>query len=379
MEDVKEIKWNYEQPVKILFGKGRISEIGAVARNIGVKKGLLVTSRFFVKDGTSEKILKESGGILSVVYGNVSPNPDVSEVDECAELLRSSGAEFVVAVGGGSVIDCAKAAAGVALTGNSISRYHGTGIQLPPEHIPLIAVPTTAGTGSEVTCVSVLTDHRKGIKAPVVSNGFYPRYAVLDPVLTYSMPQKIAASSGIDVLSHALEAFWSRGHQPICDAMALHAGELVFTYLRRSCADSGDHEAKDKMCEASLFAGLAFTLPKTTSSHACSFPLTNKYNIPHGEACGLTLDYFTRINAEGPEGKRIDDFAERLGFGSASDMADHIHTLKSSIGVRNDIRDLHLTEEDIAELVTASHHPNLLNNPVEITDELLSDMYHKLV
>ena len=277
-----------------------------------------------------------------------------------------------------SSMDCAKAAASIALTDDSIRKYHGTGVAMPQEHLPLIAVPTTAGTGSEVTCVSVLTDHANGKKSPIVSDGFFPSYAIIDPELTYTMPPKVTAGTGIDVLSHALEGFWSKGHQPICDACALHAAELVFQYLYKAYLDPADEEAREKMCEASLIAGLAFTLPKTTSSHACSFPLTNIHHIPHGEACGMTLDYFARINAKGADGARIDEFARKLGFKDTEEMADAIHELKAKMGLRNDLKDLHLTEEQISELVRISRHPNLYNNPVEITDEMLSEMYHKL-
>ena len=192
------------------------------------------------------------------------------------------------------------------------------------------------------------------------------------------MPPKVTAGTGIDVLSHALEGFWSKEHQPICDACALHAAELVFQYLYKAYLDPADEEAREKMCEASLIAGLAFTLPKTTSSHACSFPLTNIHHIPHGEACGMTLDYFARINAKGADGARIDEFARKLGFKDTEEMADAIYELKAKMGLRNDLKDLHLTEEQISELVRISRHPNLYNNPVEITDEMLSEMYHKL-
>jgi alcohol dehydrogenase len=249
---------------------------------------------------------------------------------------------------------------------------------MPQEHLPLIAVPTTAGTGSEVTCVSVLTDHADGKKSPIVSDGFFPSYAVIDPELTYTMPPKVTAGTGIDVLAHALEGFWSKGHQPICDACAQHAAGLVFKYLYKAYLNPTGEEAREKMCEASLIAGLAFTLPKTTASHACSFPLTNLHHIPHGEACGMTLDYFARINAKGEEGARIEDLAKNLGFRDAFDMADEIHRLKEKMGLRNDLKDLHLSEEEIAELVRISRHPNLYNNPVEITDEMLDEMYHAL-
>ncbi len=372
------MEWDYAQPVKIRFGKGRRKEIKELSAGLGAERGLLVADPFFFTNGLVDEIMEQSQGAIIASFGELSPNPDVAEVDACAEVIRQKEIGFVVALGGGSSMDCAKAAASIALTQDSIRKYHGTGLAMPLEHLPLIAVPTTAGTGSEVTCVSVLSDHANGKKSPIVSDGFFPAYAIIDPELTYTMPPKVTAGTGIDVLAHALEGFWSKGHQPICDACALHAADLVFKYLYRAYENPADELAREKMCEASLIAGLAFTLPKTTASHACSFPLTNLHHIPHGEACGLTLDHFARINAKGEEGYRIEEFAKRLGFADAAAMADAIHELKEKLHLRNDLKDLHLREEQIAELVKISRHPNLYNNPVEITDEMLDEMYHKM-
>ena len=297
------MNWDYLQPVKIRFGKGRVSEVKDLAKEMGIKNGLLVADPFFFTNGLAERIVKESEGAIIASFGDLSPNPDVTEVDACAAIIREKEIGFVVALGGGSSMDCAKAAASIALTDDSIRKYHGTGVAMPQEHLPLIAVPTTAGTGSEVTCVSVLTDHANGKKSPIVSDGFFPSYAIIDPELTYTMPPKVTAGTGIDVLSHALEGFWSKGHQPICDACALHAAELVFQYLYKAYLDPAD---------------------------------------------------------------------------DTEEMADAIHELKAKMGLRNDLKDLHLTEEQISELVRISRHPNLYNNPVEITDEMLSEMYHKL-
>lgn len=372
------MNWDYLQPVKIHFGKGRVKEIKEIARELGCERGLLVAGPFFFKSGFAEKVIKESEGMIVASFGEVSPNPDVVEVDACAEVIRQKNIGFVVALGGGSPMDCAKAAASVALTSDSIRKYHGIGVAMPEKHLPLIAVPTTAGTGSEVTCVSVLSDHANGKKAPIVSEGFYPAAAIIDPELTYTMPPQVTAGTGIDVLSHAIEGYWSKGHQPICDVLAMHAAELVFKYVYRAYRKPDDEEAREKMCEASLIAGLAFTLPKTTSSHACSFPLTNIYHIPHGEACGLTLDYFIRINAKGEGGERVEEFARRIGFKDAEEMADAVLELKKKMGLRCDLKDLELNDDQIAELVRISRHPNLYNNPAEITDEMLDEMYRYL-
>lgn len=370
--------WDYIQPVKICFGKGRVSELKDLAGEAKCTRGLLVSDPFFLSNGLADQLVKESEGALIEIFANVSQNPDVTEVDECAKVIREKNIGFVAALGGGSSMDCAKAAASICMCDDSIRKYHGTGILMPQEHLPLIAIPTTAGTGSEVTCVSVLTDHENGKKSPIVSEGFYPTAAIIDPQLTYSMPKSVTAGTGIDVLAHALEGYWSKGHQPICDACALHAAKLVFQYLYRAYDNPEDEEARAKMCEASVIAGLAFTLPKTTASHACSFPLTNLHRIPHGEACGLTLDYFTRINARGVQGERIQVLSHDLGFQDAEELALAIHDLKASMNLRNDLKDLELTDAQVAELVRVSRHPNLYNNPVEITDEMLDAMYQQM-
>lgn len=372
------MNWDYLQPVIIRFGNGRVGDIKDIAAEQGYENGLLVSDPFFIKSGLADMIVAESEGVLTGVFGEVSPNPDVTEVDACADVIREKKHGFLVALGGGSALDCAKAAGSISLTEDSIRKYHGTSVAMPQEHLPLIAVPTTAGTGSEVTCVSVLTDHANAKKSPIVSDGFYPTMAIIDPELTYSMPPKVTASTGIDVLCHALEGFWSKGHQPVCDALALHACKLVFSYLEKAYQDGQDAVAREKMAEASVIAGMAFTLPKTTASHACSFPLTNLYHIPHGEACGLTIDYFARINAS-VEDQRLERFAEQLGFVSVDAMADHIHQVKENIWLRNDLRDLNLTGKQVEELVRISRHPNLYNNPVDITDEMLQEMYLSLV
>lgn len=370
--------WDYQQPVAIRFGNGRVREIKDVAAEMGLTEGgLLVSEKLFATNGTAEKIVKDSEGTISEIFSDFSPNPDVTEVDKAAALIREKHLKFVVAMGGGSAMDLAKSAASIAFTNDSIADYHGTGKAMPQEHLPIIAVPTTAGTGSEVTCVSVLTNRALGKKAPIVSDGFFPSVAIIDPELTYSVPPHVTASTGMDVLSQAIEGYWSKGHQPICDACAIHAAPLVFKYLPIAVAEPDNAEARQKMCEASVIAGLAFTLPKTTSSHACSFPLTNIYGIPHGEACGLTLDWFARVNADAQHG-RVQEFARAIGFKNVDAMSDAIQELKVKVGLRTGLKDLNLNAEQIADLVRISRHPNLYNNPVEIADDMLQDMYEHL-
>ena len=371
------MKWYYTQPVDILFESGSIEKLPGIIAEKGWKKGVLICDPFFVKNGFSEKVRQYAAGYIGAVYSEITPNPRVEEVDACAGILRDTGADFAVSVGGGSSLDCAKAACAVAGTGKSVRAFHTGGEKLPGRGIPLVAVPTTAGTGSEVTCVAVLTDEKKKVKAPIANPLLYPALAVIDPGLTLSVPPRVTASTGLDVLSHALEGFWSRNHQPVCDALALHAARLVFDNLLDTYQNGGTLALREKMCEASVTAGLAFTLPKTAASHACSFPLTRIYGIPHGEACAFTLDALCRINARAENG-RLDRFAKELGFADAAQMADRIREMKRATGMRCTLSQAGIREEDLPYLATQCHHPNMLNNPVDLDDKKIIEMFQSL-
>lgn len=371
------MNWNYEQPVRIRFGNGVTSSLAEEIRALGCERGILVTSPSFVRRGVAEELVKKCDGRLTAVFSHVSPNPEVTECDECAKLMRRERCDIVVALGGGSVMDLAKAAATFCLTTTSATDFLSGSQAIPSAHLPLIALPTTAGTGSEITCVSVLSDHAHGLKAPLNSRGFYPAVALVDPTLTYSVPPHLTACTGLDVLCHAVEAFWSKYHQPICDALAVHALRNVLTYLPIAFAKPDDVEAREKMAEASVIAGLAFTVPKTTSAHACSYPLTRLLDIPHGEACALTIDYFMLLNdAHGCLRPR--EMAALLGYDSADALASKIMSLKRELGLRMNLKDFHLTDEQVEQLVQGSKHPNLLNNPVEITEPMLRELYTEL-
>lgn len=373
------MEWEYRQPGRIRFGEGTVSCLAEEIKQLGGENGILVTSPSFVKRGMAERIIEFSGGRLKHIFPNVSPNPDVKECDQCSTLMRNAGCDFVVAMGGGSVMDCSKAAATFCLCakGCTSAEFLGTSRPIPPNHLPIIALPTTAGTASEVTCVSVLSDHERGIKSPLVSDGFYPTLAIVDPELTYSVPPHLTACTGFDVLCHSIEAYWSRRHQPVCDALAVHAARNVLTFLSRAVANGNDVEARRGMAEASVIAGLAFNLPKTTSTHACSYPLTNILGIAHGEACALTLTYFIRLNDKlGSDRPR--QMARLLGFNGADDMACNIDKLKAEAGMMHDLKAFKLSKDMLEQLVNRSMHPNMKNNPIDITETMLRDMYNSL-
>ena len=372
------MNWFFHMPVKIVFGSGIKERLKDTINEFGFNKGVLISDPIFIENGCAENILQISDGILNSVFSNITANPTTDNADECAEYLRFAQAEFAVALGGGSAIDCAKAACAIAKSNDSIRAYHTGGNTLNKETgIPLIVMPTTAGTGSEVTSVSVLTDTEKKKKAPLGSPCLYPSVALIDPTFTLSVPGKVTASTGLDVISHALEGFWSVHHQPVCDALAISAAKTAFEYLPEAYDNPSDLNAREKMCEASLLAGIAFSHPKTSGPHACSFPLTNVYGLPHGEACAFTLDTFIMINASAENG-RLHTFAKACGFGSACDMADTVRRLKKLFGMPSTLAEAGIAECDIERLSLDSMHPNMLNNPVQMDVKAVEKVYRTI-
>ncbi|MFZ5352190.1 MAG: iron-containing alcohol dehydrogenase family protein [Bacillota bacterium] len=371
------MEWVYTQPVKIYFGSRKITALNKILKELNLKNGLLVSDPFFVSSGLAGDIVDYSKGLLIDVFSEITPNPTVDNVDSCVKLINDKKIEFIAALGGGSAIDCAKAAAGICTTLHPTTDYLIGKRKLGKDHLPLIAIPSTAGTGSEVTCVSVLSDPHRGIKAPLASESFYPSYAIIDPALTLSMPKHITASTGFDVLSHALEGFWSKNHQPICDALALHASKLVFDNLLIAYEDGGNLSAREKMSEASVTAGLAFSLPMTAGVHACSYPLTNIYGMPHGEACAFVLDKFVEINADVENG-RLHRFACQLGFFDAYEMSAKILEMKNQTCMKINLADAGIDSSEIENLAVLSMHPDILNNPVKMTIDKLIEMYRGL-
>ncbi len=370
--------WNFKLPVEIEFGVGIVDKISSILEKQNLNNGIIISSPFSIRNGLAKKIMESSGGRITHIYSKIVPNPTIENVDECAKVIKENNIAFAISLGGGSPLDCAKAACSLCKTDDSITEYmYGRKI-FTNTCIPLIAIPTTAGTGSEVTNVAVISDPVANKKLPIVSNNFYPKLAIVDPKLTVSVPRQVTASTGLDVLSQALEGYWSKNHQPICDAAAISAAKLVMDSLEKAYMDGENIDARTKMCEASLLAGIAFSIPKTSGPHVCSYPLTSIYNVPHGEACALTLDKFLLINADAENG-RLHNFARAIGLQDAYELADHILQLKRNLGMRTTITEIGIKETEIEELVKLCKHNNLKLNPVPITDELLTEMFKSLV
>lgn len=375
------MQWEFNLPVKLVFGSGKRNDLAKYIDEIGGSRGVLVCGNSFCKNGVADEFLRLGGGKIVEIFSDIRPNPTTDNVNDCVRLMREVDADFAVALGGGSPMDCCKAACAIARGDDNIEPYHSLGKPISAkEAIPMIAVTTTSGTASEVTNISVLTDINKNLKQPMNDPAMYPKIAVIDPELTLTVPPQVTASTGLDVLSHAIESYWSTLNQPICSACSIYAARLVFEWLEKAYTEPENLTAREKMAEASIVAGVAFSHPRTTGSHACSFPLTNIYGIPHGEACAFTLDYFVKFNAKHADSDgRLDALAKDCGFDSAYEMADEISVMKKRMGMRSRLSEIGCTsDEQIAVLTKKSMSMLMKRNPIELSESDIGEMYNKL-
>lgn len=375
------MQWEFNLPVKLVFGSGKRNGLAKYIDEVGGSRGVLVCGNSFCKNGVADEFLRLGGGKIVEIFSDIRPNPTTDNVNDCVRLMREVDADFAVALGGGSPMDCCKAACAIARGDDNIEPYHSLGKPISAkEAIPMIAVTTTSGTASEVTNISVLTDINKNLKQPMNDPAMYPKIAVIDPELTLTVPPQVTASTGLDVLSHAIESYWSTLNQPICSACSIYAARLVFEWLEKAYTEPENLTAREKMAEASIVAGVAFSHPRTTGSHACSFPLTNIYGIPHGEACAFTLDYFVKFNAKHADSDgRLYALAKDCGFDSAYEMADEISAMKKRMGMRSRLSEIGCTsDEQIAELTKKSMSMLMKRNPIELSESDIGKMYNKL-
>ena len=358
----------YTQPVKIIFGEGKFAVLGSLLEELGVSKCVIACGRHFAPTALA---MQEEDSRIAAVFGGVEQNPQLSGAIETARLAREVKADAVVGVGGGSAIDTAKFAAAIALGDKDAEDYYRGKEPFPAERLTIIAVPTTAGTGSEVTQVSVMSHgkEKRTINNPV----FMPKAAIVDPVLSSTVPPRTTMNTGLDAMAHALEGYWSKNHQPISDLMAIEAVRLVLENLETAWRDGSNTEARSNMAFASLLGGLSFALPKTAASHACSYPLSEDYHLPHGEACAFTLDSFVRINADA----RLEELCRRVGLQNTDELAERINTLKKLGGLRMTLADL--GEVDLDKLAhDCAVHGLMQNNPVVMDETKLKEMFLKL-
>jgi len=277
--------FKFFMPVDIRYGEDALSSL---CLELNDKNVFVVTDKILLEKGVVNKAISTFNPKKITVFDKVEPNPSTETINRAASLAREKNIDAVLAIGGGSAMDTAKCVAILITNDGSIEDYiKGKAYKNAPAC--LICAPTTAGTGSEVTCVSVLTNKASNTKIPLVSNMLWPRFACVVPSLTLSMPKHITAETGWDAFSHALEAYWSKSSNPISDALALKSIELILDNIEIAYMNASDIVARSKMCLASLIAGIAFSQTRTTAIHATSFMLTSDYKLSHGRACAITI------------------------------------------------------------------------------------------
>jgi len=343
-------------PTKIVFGENTALDVAIEVENLKCKKALVVTDRELAKNtDIPEKIKKVLGNLCVGVFSDVEPDSGIHIVNQGAKLGKELGADCLVSVGGGSAIDTAKGIAIVLKEGGKLQDYVGFQILTRPQ-TPHIVIPTTAGTGSEVTYVAVIKDHEEGRKLLFGDYNILPNVAILDPKMTEGLPPKLTAATGMDAMCHAIEALHSLQREPIADGMALHAIRLIKEFLPKAVENGKDMMARGEMLIAANMAGIAFSNAQLGVVHALAHSVGARFKVHHGLANSILLPACLRYNADAC-GEVYLDILSALGVNiggvrpdKAGDVvADKIIEFTKKLGLPQRLRDVGVPEEGLKE------------------------------
>jgi len=376
--------YGYFIPTVNLMGRGAVKEVGKQAKILRGTKALVVTDKPLVKAGIVERVvrfLKESG-IDYVIYDEVKPNPTVKNVEDGLKLYKDEKCDLIVAIGGGSSIDTAKGIGIVATNGGSIKDYEGVDKSTNPMP-PFIAVNTTAGTASEMTRFTIITDTDRNVKMAIVDWHVTPTISINDPELMVSMPRSLTASTGMDALTHAIEAYVSPIATPLTDSAALEAIKLISKYLRCAVANGENMEAREKMAYAEFLAGMAFNNAGLGHVHSMAHQLGGFYDLPHGVCNAILLPHVEKFNVLAcPE--RFVNIAIAMGetvqgfsvMEAADKAIESIRKLSKDVGIPSGLKELGVKEEDFPILAeNALKDACGFTNPRKATKEDIIELY----
>lgn len=364
---------------KILLKQGAIDELGQHVGHLGTRF-LVVADRFFKDSALLEKIKTqlENCGKKIFFYSEVEGEPTVEQVDEVTQLAIDKGCDCVISIGGGSCIDVGKAVAALITNGIPSIDYMevvGKGKKITETPVPFIACPTTSGTGSEVTKNAVLGSKILNFKRSMRSDSMMANVALLDPELTRGCPKSVTAFSGIDALTHLIEAYTTWRATPISDGLALSGIELGGKYLQRAFDDGNDMEAREGMCAAALLGGMAFANSGLGAVHGIAMAVGIAYHVPHGESCGIMLPHVMKINSEVVK-ERMSIIGEKLTGKSyattkegAKAAVDFIFEINDHMGIKPDYKHLKIDPKDIPDLAKASFGTSMSSNPKALSLE----------
>jgi alcohol dehydrogenase class IV len=380
--------YQFKTPAVIVNGCGAAKEVGNFAKGIG-KKALIVTDTILEKMGLLKDIKNslEAAGVSFALYDKVVAEPTMEYAEEGLKFYQEAGADFLIAVGGGSPMDAAKAIGALATNPGKISDFMGAN-KIPKPAAPLIAIPTTAGTGSEVTPFTVITDTIRDVKMLIASPHILPRVALVDPLMTLQMPQGITAATGLDALTHAIEAYVSLKAQPITDTLALQAIRIISANLRQAWSNGDNLEARTNVMIGALQAGLAFANSSVALVHGMARPIGAYFHVPHGVSNAALLPTVIEFSVLGNP-RRYAEIAAALGestygvpvLDAAYLAAEAVKNLNRDLKVPA-LRGLGVEEKKFQAVVKqmaadaiASGSPG--NNPRKATQEEIVELYQK--
>jgi phosphonate metabolism-associated iron-containing alcohol dehydrogenase len=354
----------------VIFGKKSLEKIADVVESFKSNRIMLVTGRKSMKKlGVTDRIIDYLKNCRVVVYNKVEQNPDVSTVENGIRFLKDEKCDLVIGLGGGSAIDTAKAVSVLSKNQGPVDEYLFGKTKIVDRGVPLVAIPTTAGTGTEVTQYASIIDETKKRKLSLSHEYIHPSIAIVDPTLTVTMPKFVTATTGLDALSQCIEAYWAKDRTPISDIFALKGIALIFNNLLNAFKHAENTEFRERMALAALFSGIAINITKTTIVHSVSYPLTTHFKISHGLACALTLPSFIRYNSKVVR-QRICNIAQAIGAEGVEGLVRRTEGLISRLEVPKRLGDVGVQRTDIELIVTEGFRPDRAeNNPRKVTKE----------
>ncbi len=297
--------FDHQPRTRLVFGANTVERVGTIARELGGRTVLMVTDRGIVTAGHAHRVehFLQAAGLGVVIYDRVHENPSTKDVDQCVAVAKEAGVDLFIGLGGGSSMDTAKGCNLILTNGGRIHDYWGVGKATGPM-LPLIAIPTTAGTGSECQSAALIADEQSHQKMACLDPKIAARVAILDPALTLSQPPRVTACTGIDAIAHAVETVVTKKRNPLSQMYSHEAFRLCATSLERVLSHPLDVEARGRMLLGAAFAGTAIENSMLGAAHSTANPLTAHYNIIHGQAVGMMLPHVVRFNSADPAALR---------------------------------------------------------------------------
>ncbi len=372
---------DWQGRTRLIFGAGCLERLGELARELGITRALLVSDPDIVATGYAERAeaLLDDAGVRTTIFSEFSADPDGDMVALGAGEARRAGADGLIAIGGGSSLDCAKGINFIATGGGAIEDYRGYG-RARGTMLPMIGVPTTAGTGSDAQSYAVLADARTKLKMACGDPGAAFRVALLDPDLTRTKPRSVTAATGYDALSHAVEAWVTRRRNPLSLMFAREAWRLLDGHLERVLQTPDDDEARGAMLLGAYIAGLAIEQSMLGAAHACANPLTARYGTPHGIAVSLMLPHVVRWNAEEVDAAYGELLAPDTGAASqpGQRLATRLESLARTCDFPLTLADAGASEADLPELAAqAAEQWTGTFNPRPLTSATALELYRR--